>query len=179
MLMWLKRIALLLGAVILTAGLTGCGTSGGGTGGTTGLDDLDSIVNGLDPDEFGFDEGDRIGMENAEIIDTQFDSVYFAYDSSQIGEMERGKVETVADFMSNDDSINLVIEGHSDERGSNEYNISLSERRALAIRAYLIGLGIDGVRIQTKSYGEEKPNDPGHDESAWSQNRRGEFVLYR
>jgi peptidoglycan-associated lipoprotein len=72
----------------------------------------------------------------------------------------------------------VVIEGHCDERGSREYNLALGERRALAVRAYLVGLGIDATRLQTKSYGEEQPVAMGHDESSWSRNRRAEFVLF-
>ncbi|NCC31563.1 MAG: peptidoglycan-associated lipoprotein, partial [Chloroflexia bacterium] len=68
----------------------------------------------------------------------------------------------------------MIVDGHCDERGSNEYNLALGERRALAVRAYLIGLGLDGSRIQTRSFGEERPAAFGSDESAWRLNRRGE-----
>lgn len=106
-----------------------------------------------------------------------FTPVYFDYDSSQINAPERPKIEAVADYLKKNRGVNLIIEGHCDERGSREYNMALGERRALAIRAYLIGLGIDAARIQTKSYGEERPVAFGHDESSWRLNRRGEFVL--
>ena len=72
----------------------------------------------------------------------------------------------------------VIVEGHCDERGSREYNLALGERRALAVRAYLIGLGLDPARVQTKSMGEEQPAVFGHDESAWSKNRRVEFILF-
>lgn len=107
-----------------------------------------------------------------------FESVYFAYDSSQVSSSERGKIEAIAQHLKQDSSKAVIIEGHCDERGSREYNLALGERRALAVRSYLAGLGISADRIQTKSLGEELPALPGHDESAWSQNRRGEFVLY-
>jgi peptidoglycan-associated lipoprotein len=71
------------------------------------------------------------------------------------------------------------VEGNCDERGSNEYNLALGERRALAVRAYLVNLGIDAGRIQTKSLGEERPVALGHDESSWQQNRRAEFQLFK
>jgi len=126
------------------------------------------------------------GLENAEGMSGdrfagqeqrgQFEMVYFDYDSSQVRESERMKVERVAEFMKSKASQSLIVEGHCDERGSNEYNLALGERRALAVRAYLIGLGVDGERIQTKSFGEERPAAMGHDESSWSQNRRAEFV---
>jgi peptidoglycan-associated lipoprotein len=72
----------------------------------------------------------------------------------------------------------VIIEGHGDERGSREYNLALGERRALAIRDYLISLGVDPSIIQTKSLGEEMPAATGHDESAWRMNRRGVFAIY-
>lgn len=107
-----------------------------------------------------------------------FAPVYFDYDSAQVADSERSKIETVAQHLKQNDSVAVIIEGNCDERGSNEYNLTLGERRAQSIRAYLSGLGIGADRIQTKSYGEEKPVNPGHDEAAWAANRRGEFVLY-
>ncbi len=123
---------------------------------------------------YGESLGDR--MEGGTEVAGQFTPVYFDYDSAQINDSERSKIEAVADGIKRG-SQSVIVEGNCDERGSGEYNLALGERRALAIRAYLIGLGIDGARVQTKSYGEERPVAMGHDESSWSQNRRGEFVL--
>ena len=113
------------------------------------------------------------------VTDVQFDSVLFRYDSYQIDELQTPKVEGVASYMQGERGVRLVVEGHCDERGSREYNMALGEHRGLAVRAYLINLGIDGERIQTRSYGEERPLEPGHSEAAWRRNRRGEFALYR
>jgi len=107
-----------------------------------------------------------------------FEPILFAYDSSQVSVGERAKIEAVASHLKQNSSNAIILEGHCDERGSREYNLALGERRALAVRTYLIGLGIASDRTQTKSYGEENPAAPGHDEAAWSRNRRGEFVLY-
>lgn len=107
-----------------------------------------------------------------------FEPVLFAYDSSQVSVGERAKIEAVAGHLKQNPSNAIILEGHCDERGSREYNLALGERRALAVRTYLIGLGIASDRTQTKSYGEENPAAPGHDETARSRNRRGEFVLY-
>lgn len=107
-----------------------------------------------------------------------FAPVYFDYDSSQVADTERSKIDTVAQHLKKNDAVAVIIEGNCDERGSNEYNLTLGERRAQAVRSYLTGLGIGADRIQTKSYGEEKPVNPEHDEAAWAANRRGEFVLY-
>ncbi len=128
-------------------------------------------------------EGDHALMQRFEdgvrVTDVSFDPVKFRYDSYQIDGGEVGKLNRVADYMRANANVNLVVEGHCDERGSREYNMSLGEHRALAVRAYLIGLGVDSARIQTRSYGEERPVDMGHNDAAWARNRRGEFALYR
>lgn len=113
------------------------------------------------------------------LTSVKYDAVMFDYDSAQIRESERTKLEAVADYLKKNADVGVIIEGNCDERGSAEYNLALGERRALAARAYLIGLGIDGANLQTKSYGEERPVNPGHDESAWSVNRRDEFVFFK
>lgn len=113
------------------------------------------------------------------LTSVKYDAVLFDYDSAQIRESERTKLEAVADYLKKNGEVGVIIEGNCDERGSADYNLALGERRALAARAYLVGLGVDGANIQTKSYGEEKPVNPGHDESAWRLNRRDEFVFFK
>ena len=151
--------------------ITGCKKKpkGAGLGG-------DNIGGVSGSDVYGEGLSDR--PEGGAEVAGQFATVYFDYDSAQINESERSKIESVASSMKSGSS-QVIVEGHCDERGSAEYNLALGERRSLAVRAYLIGLGVDGARVQTKSYGEEKPVDPGHDESAWSKNRRAEFVVVR
>jgi peptidoglycan-associated lipoprotein len=107
----------------------------------------------------------------------QTEAVLFAFDSASVDESERAKVEAIAETLKANAAAVVVCEGHCDERGSNEYNMSLGERRALAVRAYLMSLGIDGARVQTKSYGEESPKDPSQTEEAYRVNRRVEFVI--
>ena len=119
---------------------------------------------------------DRGTVAGKEAVTSQLDTVLFDYDSAQIVDTERGKAEAAAQLLKSDAKMSLVLEGNCDERGSKEYNVSLGERRALAVRAYLMGLGIDGARIQTRSFGSEKPRDPAHTEEAWRVNRRVEFV---
>ena len=119
------------------------------------------------------------GFENPNVVVGQFDTVLFAFDSAQVEDAQRAKVETVANYLKSNSSAVLILEGHCDERGSTEYNMSLGERRALAVRQYLMTMGIDNARMQTKSLGKEKPKDPGHSESAWTVNRRVEFVLLK
>jgi peptidoglycan-associated lipoprotein len=113
------------------------------------------------------------------LTSVKYEPVFFDYDSAQIRESERTKLEAVADYLKKNAGVGVIIEGNCDERGSADYNLALGERRALAARAYLAGLGIDGANIQTKSYGEEKPVNAGHDESAWRLNRRDDFVFFK
>jgi len=105
------------------------------------------------------------------------DTIHFAYDSSVIRSSEKANLAAVAQALSSDPNTKLLIEGNCDERGTEEYNRSLGERRALAAREALAKLGVDPMRIETRSFGKDKPVDPGHDESAWAKNRRDDFVL--
>ena len=113
--------------------------------------------------------------EQAAIL--QAETVHFAFDSSVVRADEQSKVTAVADYLKSNSGNAVKISGHCDERGTEEYNRSLGERRALALRESLATMGVDPMRVKTISYGEDKPADPGHDESAWRKNRRGEFVL--
>lgn len=103
-------------------------------------------------------------------------TVHFAFDSAVVRSDERMRVEAVAAAMQSEPGLYLLIEGHCDERGTEEYNRSLGEKRALALREELVKAGINPDRIRTLTFGEDKPVATGHDESAWKQNRRGEFV---
>jgi peptidoglycan-associated lipoprotein len=171
----MKKSALFLILILAAAALTGCQSPGRNPAGV-GFD-TEGIGLGTMEGIGGIPMGDRFAPGGTEYR-TQFESVFFAYDSSQVAASEREKIEVVAQHLQQNSNQAVIIEGHCDERGSNEYNLALSERRALAVRTYLSGLGIEPDRIQTKSLGEEMPAAPGHDESAWNQNRRGEFVLY-
>lgn len=113
--------------------------------------------------------GDKIGVT--------FENVLFDYDSAKIKNSEYSKIETVATYLNGNSRTYAVLEGHCDERGTAEYNMTLGERRADAVRAHLLGLRIDGSRLFTKSLGKEQPLDPGHSEAAWRVNRRVEFDL--
>ena len=105
-------------------------------------------------------------------------TVYFEFDQAMAKADEASKIEQVAGaFKAKPAGFDLLIEGNCDERGTEEYNRSLGERRALAIREQLMRSGIDGQRIYTKTLGKDQPAVVGHDEAAWSQNRRGEFIL--
>ena len=105
-------------------------------------------------------------------------TVYFEFDRANVKASEASKVQDVANRFKNEDpATDLLIEGHCDERGTEEYNRSLGERRAQALRELLVASGISADRVHTVSFGKDKPKETGHSESAWSQNRRGEFIL--
>jgi len=104
-------------------------------------------------------------------------TIHFPFDSAVIKSSEDANLQSVASALSADSSAKLLIEGNCDERGTEEYNRSLGERRALAAREALAKDGVDPSRVRTISYGKDKPVDPGHDEAAWAKNRRDDFVL--
>lgn len=123
--------------------------------------------------------GEPFDLNRQRLAEAHFSPVYFGYDSSQLAPEEVTKIEQVADFMLGDPACVLIVEGHCDERGSNEYNLSLGEQRALSVRSYLVNLGLAAERIQSRSFGEERPAVIGTGEAVWRLNRRGEFVLYK
>ena len=102
------------------------------------------------------------------IVDAQLVAIQFAFDSAQVADTERAKAEAAASYLKANAGTIVTLEGNCDERGSAEYNMSLGERRAQSVRTYLMNLGVDSTRIQTKSFGAEKAKDPGHDEKALS-----------
>jgi peptidoglycan-associated lipoprotein len=104
-------------------------------------------------------------------------TVHFKFDSAVVEDSELANVASVAQALKSDATVTvrLLIEGHCDERGTEEYNRSLGERRALALREALAKDGVDSGLIRTISYGKDQPVDPGHDEAAWAKNRRGQF----
>jgi peptidoglycan-associated lipoprotein len=102
---------------------------------------------------------------------------FFAYDSSDVSPEAQAVLDANASVLKNNRNWTVTIEGHCDERGSAEYNLSLGERRAVSARAYLVSLGIPADRLRVVSYGKEFPFDPGKDETAYAKNRRAHFVI--
>lgn len=103
--------------------------------------------------------------------------IYFDFDRFDLTTDAIGALNELAAFLKANADLKVSIEGNCDERGTNEYNLALGERRAKAAYDYLATQGIDAARLSTVSYGEERPADPGHNEEAWAKNRRDEFVL--
>ncbi|MDI6776657.1 MAG: peptidoglycan-associated lipoprotein Pal [Syntrophales bacterium] len=107
----------------------------------------------------------------------KLEDIHFDFDKFNLKPEVRKILEQHTDWLLKHENCSLVIEGHCDERGTTEYNLALGERRAAAAAKYLTDLGIDETRIETISYGEERPLDPGHNEEAWAKNRRAHFVV--
>jgi peptidoglycan-associated lipoprotein len=106
-----------------------------------------------------------------------FQPVFFALDSYEVDGTGQQALSSNATILKKNPGWVITIEGHCDERGTAEYNLALGEKRALAAKTYLLSLGVPPDRLRTVSYGKEFPFDPGHDEGAWSKNRRAHFVV--
>lgn len=170
------------------------GGNGSGFGDGSGLDGGDAGLRGGDGFGLnggdGFDDGSTPGafgedLSKAPYIDgfgaridgVEFQPLYFPYDQNTISSSEEAKIGTVAQYLLGHPEAGVVVEGYCDERGTEEYNRALGERRALAASEMLIDIyGIESARIKTVSYGEERPAVTGTGDAVWSKNRRDEFV---
>jgi len=112
-----------------------------------------------------------------ELKQAQLQTVYFAFDKFNLTAEAKSALDHNYDLLMEFTDAILKIEGHCDERGTVEYNLSLGEKRAMSAMEYLLGRGVPDNRLSTISYGKERPVDPGHNEDAWKQNRRGEFRI--
>jgi len=120
------------------------------------------------------EDANRVAQERGYIRDA-----FFGFDESTLSADAQSALSASAKWLNGKDgaAYNLLLEGHCDERGTEQYNLALGDKRANVAKEYLQTLGVDGARIRTVSYGEERPFDSGHDESAWSKNRRAHLVL--
>ena len=148
-----------------------------GAGVGAGASDIETVLgqDGKPATELKFDQDPNY----VRCTDVDFAPVYFAFDASNLKDSELAKIEAVAQHLQANPTRVVMVEGNCDERGSNEYNLTLGELRAGSVRDYLLRLGIAAERVQTKSYGEEKPAVSGSGESAWAKNRRGEFAVFK
>jgi len=154
----------LVGALVL-AGTVSCqSTKGGGTEQTP------------DPTGSEFDQGSVPGSSGGSASRPELTTIYFDYDRSEIRTDARSVLRDNATAINANAAWGMVtVEGNCDERGSEEYNLALGERRANAVKRYLTDLGVPATRLRTVSFGEARPAVPGHDESAWRYNRNAEF----
>src|SRR5674476_349736 len=129
------------------------------------------------PGQYATADGWRVEDMNQDRAALAAYTVHFDFDSATVKKGEESNVSAVASALASNSGDKLLIEGNCDERGTEEYNRSLGERRALALREALAKAGVDPSRVRTISYGKDKPADSGHDEAAWAKNRRGDFIL--
>ena len=122
---------------------------------------------------------DSIGNRSLDELNRQspLKPAFFGLDSAELDDQGRAVVAANAELLKKFPTWSVLIEGHCDERGTPEYNLALGERRAVAVKTYLTSLGVSPDRLRTVSYGKEFPFDPGHDDTAWSKNRRAHFVI--
>jgi peptidoglycan-associated lipoprotein len=188
----IKFTSLLIIALALTIGATGCkhkpvgvtDIPGRGTrikdGGMPPLDDGAKIGTTTDPlnNPLPADLAGDLSNFNQDRATHAAHVVHFDYDSSVVKSSEKGNVEAVASYMKSAPAgVALLIEGHCDERGTEEYNRSLGERRALALREALVADGVDSQKVTTRSFGKDRPVDTSNTEAGMAKNRRGEFVV--
>lgn len=113
------------------------------------------------------------------LLDVEFKDAHFDFDRYDLNEEAKGELKKAADWMTKNPGTVAVVEGHCDDRGTNEYNLALGDRRANSIKQYLVALGIPPDRVETISYGEEKPACTEQNEECWFRNRRGHIVMMK
>lgn len=119
------------------------------------------------------------GSAEQSAAEMKLETVYFDFDSFALKQDTRDALARNADYLKKNGSVRVRIDGHCDERGSDEYNLALGEKRAKSAMNYLLTLGVKADRVSTISFGKEKPAVSGHDESAWAKNRRAEFAVVK
>ena len=165
----LKRIQAVMPALLLASVITlsGCASS-------------DKKDEAMKPDTEAMGAPESLDSKSIGVLEGRTDGpmlpIYFDFDSSEIKGEAVTRLENNAEFLKKE-GVSIVIEGNCDPRGTNEYNMALGERRALAAKKYLVNLGVADANMTTVSYGEERIHIIGHDEKAWAQNRRDDFVI--
>jgi peptidoglycan-associated lipoprotein len=190
----MKRITVLnlfVAGLVLIFGTTAChkkptplthipgSNTGPKTGGTSPMEPGGVVPGTLNTSPEGIEQANRASIEgrpqNREMFAAE--TVYFDVDSASVKSSQKSKLESVAQKFKAQPAGDLLIEGHCDERGTEGYNLTLGDKRANSLREYLANLGVSPDKIHTLSLGESKPAATGNDESAWSKNRRGEFIF--
>jgi len=159
----------LIGGLALALLLTGCHSSE-----TTSTEGQDTSSGG---GAIGPSTGAAVPGSEQDLVQNVGDRVFFELDKSDLSQEARQTLDRQAAWLKRYPAVRVTVEGHCDERGTREYNMALGARRANAARAYLVALGVDSNRVQTVSYGAERPAVLGTGESVWAQNRRAVTVV--
>lgn len=173
--MRLKIVTIFAAALLLSACASQPKTTADTTGGGTTSTDTQTATQTTEPAETT-----EIGVvpgTQEDLVVNVGDRVFFDFDKYDLRPEAREQLERQAAWLKANPNVTVTVEGHADERGTREYNLALGERRADSTRNYLVALGIDPNRIQTISYGKERPAVLGSNEAAWAQNRRGVTVV--
>lgn len=155
--------------------LTGCGHKKAEDTGQVNTSEGQNMTT-APTDGTGMTGGVQPGTEQ-DLVTNIGDRVFFGYDQYDLTPQARTTIENQSKWMKTYAAVNVMVEGHADERGTREYNLALGEKRAMAVRNYLIANGVESGRVQTISYGKERPAVLGSDETSWAQNRRGVLVV--
>jgi len=169
--MIVNRVLVLLLVVALAVFVAGCGGSKTVEEPPTDIEEAPEVEPPVE------EEKPVIREEPKEIPMPELGDVFYAFDKYNLTDESKRTLESNSSELKRASDVNIIIEGHCDERGTKSYNLALGEKRAKAARDYLISLGVSGSRITIISYGKERPFDPGHNEAAWAKNRRAHFVI--
>lgn len=160
--------------------VVGCSSKPEDTGAITTDGDTLATTEGQAAAPSGIDQGTLGAVQSGtqqDLVVNVGDRVFFGYDQFDLTSEARGVIERQAQWLKTYTNVSVIVEGHCDERGTREYNLALGEKRAAAVRNYLIANGVEPSRVQTISYGKERPAVMGSDETSWAQNRRGVLVV--
>lgn len=165
---------LLVASLILVTSLSGCSTVRK-IFGADGVSD-----SGLTEEDLALQRQKRFGSGNIPTAEGEglFRDVHFGFDSTELGDDAQQNIDYNIQIMERNPSLDVQLEGHCDERGTAEYNLSLGSRRGEAVRDVLVAAGVNPSRLRVISYGEEVPINPGHTEEAWARNRRVHFSAF-
>jgi peptidoglycan-associated lipoprotein len=168
-----RQIISFLAIAVLVTGLTACDPKNKNTGDSVGTGQMDQTTT----QTTSTDPNGPVPGSQQDLVVNVGDRVFFGYDQYDLTSEARSTIERQAQWLKTYPSVSIMVEGHADERGTREYNIALGEKRASAVRNYLIANGVEPSRLQTISYGKERPAVMGADETSWAQNRRGVLVV--
>ena len=182
--MKILKVLLLMAMTSLILLTTGCqsfydmvGLGNGGDETPIEIDDVDIVIDEDAPGPWGESNEAVTSQDTWEpIAGVTLPSIYFSYDREALGTSEKRKLDQVGNYLKTNNGVGLIIEGNCDERGGTEYNRSLGEKRALTVKNYLISIGVSADKMQTISYGEEKPAVTGTGESVFAKNRRADLI---
>lgn len=166
------RFLLLLIAVLT---LSGCATTPPPASDTPSADELNALDGRAGSETRPLEQPERSALDDPS-SPVYRKVIYFDYDAAEIRPRYAELLRAHADYIYKTPGARVTLEGHSDERGTREYNLALGERRSQAVQRFLMAEGAPGERLSTLSYGEERPADPGRTEGSWQQNRRVELV---